>query len=243
MKTVAVCDWDGRAAELAQKVAGSPFDRVVLCIEDRHVKWRKDNVKEAVSLFQEAGLEVVADPWAVGGLFAGESYGDVNNSNALSEWLTLIAETTSDGILWDEPHHIEDLTNYLDLAQTITPHMKNILALQPERELADWVQHPQVAEVSLSAYFFPPRITTITAQQLDSQVEQWAERLGGTGSAWVQNWGLPEGCEWIPGHLIKTWQKHGIDVNIWAWDSFSTVGDVRPTNHQEVWSRTVTSLR
>lgn len=239
--TVAVCDWDGRIDKITNDLLSSPFNRVVLCIEDRHAKWRKQNVIEAVDTLKTAGFEVIADPWAVGGLFAGESYGN-KETTALEEWLGVIAKTNADAILWDEPHFIEWLDVHLDLASSITPHIKNVLALQPERDITPWVKRDDVSEISISTYLFPPRITRITQEEVNTQIQQWLPLMEKNGSAWVQNWGLPEGTEWLPSYLISQWKKFNIPVNIWAWEAFETVSEVRPKNYKKVWKSTLAAL-
>lgn len=237
--TVALADWDANIEETAKKMGQSPFNRVILCVEDKHVLYREDNVIEAVNMLQAQGLEVHLDPWGIQG-FAGES---VSSPMAFYSWLRLAARTSADGIMLDEPTHHENLPmeRILEATQCYAPDMPIHLAVQPER--LNPTLHASVDEVSLSAYFFGKQVTRATEQSVYAQVQDWHEMLNGCmDTAWVQLWGIPAGKEWLPAFLIEVWSDLGVPVNIWAWDAFRTVSSKRPENPDLVWDSTIEAL-
>lgn len=237
--TVALADWDADIVNTAAKIADVGFSRVVLCVEDRHVLYREDNVIEAVDLLKSHGLEVHLDPWGIQG-FAGES---VSHPYAFYSWLRLAVKTNADAIMLDEPtHHPKlGLSEIYYAIRENAPDMPLHLAVQPEKlsiETKDSVQ-----EVSLSAYFFDKTMARATPTSLDSQIDMWIEDYGHCfDTAWVQLWGIPEGKEWVPAYLIEAWHDRNVPVNIWAWDAFRTVSSKRPKNPDLVWQHTLKAL-
>lgn len=237
--TVALADWDADIVNIAARIAESGFQRVVLCVEDKHVLYREDNVIEAVALLQSHGLEVHLDPWGIQG-FAGES---TSHPHAFYGWLRLAAKTSADGIMLDEPtqHTKLSIKQIFDAVEEYAPGMWLHLAIQPENLTHELSL--RVDEVSLSSYFFGRQITMASPTSIEAQVDDWYEAYHDCfESAWVQLWSIPEGKEWIPPYLMNLWHDRGVDVNIWAWDAFRTVSSKRPTNPDLVWAHTLRTL-
>ena len=237
--TVALADWDADIRNTSARIKDAGFARVVLCVEDRHVLYREENVMEAVDLLKSHDLEVHLDPWGIQG-FAGES---VSHPYAFYSWLRLAVKTNADAIMLDEPtHHPKlGLMQIYDAIESIAPNMPLHLAVQPEKLPVEL--HKEVKEVSLSAYFFDKAMTMATPASLDAQVDIWIEDYGHFfDTAWVQLWGIPDGKEWVPAYLIEAWHDRGVPVNIWAWDAFRTVSSKRPKNPDLVWEHTLKAL-
>lgn len=237
--TVALADWDADIKNTSRRIADAGFSRVVLCVEDKHVLYREDNVIEAVDWLQAEGLEVHLDPWGIQG-FAGES---VSHPMAFYSWLRLAVKTNADAIMLDEPTHHAKLTleDIFAAVHEYAPKMPLHLAVQPEA--LNPTLHSRVDEVSLSAYFFGSQMELATPASLEAQVDAWYEDLNGCmDSAWVQTWGIPKGKEWVPACLINLWAERNVPVNIWAWDAFRTVSSKRPDNPDLVWRHTLSAL-
>jgi hypothetical protein len=237
--TVALADWDADIKNTSKRIADAGFGRVVLCVEDKHVLYREENVMEAVDMLQDEGLEVHLDPWGIQG-FAGES---TSHPMAFYSWLRLAVRTNADAIMLDEPtHHLKlGLEEIFAAVEEYAPHMPLHLAVQPEALSPEL--HARVDEVSLSAYFFGTAMSRATPTSLEAQVDVWHEDLNGCmDSAWVQLWGIPAGKEWVPACLINLWTDRNVPVNIWAWDAFRTVSSKRADNPDLVWAHTLSAL-
>ena len=249
--TVAVHDWDGRVNELADKIAASPFRRIVLCVEERHVKWRADNVLEAVETFRDCGLQVLLDPWGVGNLFAGES----NSSSGQGEgqrdeieaWMKLAFSSTANGILWDEPKSgswAGTLDYCINAQMNYAPDMDVVLALQPERDLFRWSADRRVDEVSVSTYMFENAIRNATPKNIHDRVIEWDKKIPENASVWIQTWKIDSGFEWIPAALANVWYNNAPhrNINVWSWNATDTVSAIRPAAPEAVWERLITLL-
>lgn len=237
--TVALADWDADIVNISRCIADAGFKRVVLCVEDKHVLYREDNVIEAVDLLKSHGLEVELDPWGIQG-FAGES---VSHPLAFYSWLRLAVKTNADGIMLDEPtNHVKmDTQQIFKAVHEYAPEMRLHMAVQPEALTPEL--RSKVDEVSISAYFFGRQMSTATLTSLEYQVEDWyTDYHDCFDSVWVQLWGIPAGKEWVPAALINLWHERGVDVNLWAWDAFRTVSSKRPDNPDLVWELTLEAL-
>jgi hypothetical protein len=248
--TVALHDWDGRVEYLADAISDSPFRRVILCVEERHLTWRLANVREAVEALQAYGLEVYVDPWGVGGFFAGEATHDGLNWATVEKWTDAVANFGVTGILWDEPRNLEGHTweETLEKALSYTklhhPELKNMLALQPDegKDLSKWATNPAVDELSVSAYLFPPRINRQTRELVAEQVEKWHQEMPIGATAWVQTWGVGVGSERVPIWLVEEWRARGRDVNIWSWEACATASAIRSPNYRTIWEAVLKAL-
>lgn len=237
--TVALADWDADIENTAKRIADAGFNRVILCVEDRHVLYREDNVFEAVDFLKDQNLEVHLDPWGIQG-FAGES---VSHPYAFYSWLRLAIQTNADAIMLDEPtHHPKlGLTEVFYAIENIAPDMPLHLAVQPEKLTPETKQ--SVQEVSVSAYFFEKAMAVATPRSLDAQIDMWIEDYPECfDTAWVQLWGIPEGKEWVPAYLIEAWHERGVPVNLWAWEAFKTVSSKRPKNPNLVWEHALKAV-
>lgn len=233
MNTVAIHDWDGRIGNLVKEVADSPFQRVVLCVEERHVKFRAGNVIDAVTRFKDAGIGVVLDPWAVGGIFAGESLG--TDLIQFESWLELYKKTPADAILIDEPN-----TNYdLDFLVRMCDGSPVILGLQPER---DFTNLPTHSELMVSTYFFPPRLSRVGKKGVYDQILDWHFTLPPEASVWVQTW-LLDGHDWLPELAVEIWQGWGREINVWSWEACATVSSICSPQHERVWQGVLRGLK
>lgn len=237
--TVALADWDADIENIAQRISDAGFYRVVLCVEDRHVLYREQNVIEAVDLLQSHGLEVYLDPWGIQG-FAGES---LSHPYAFYSWLRIAVQTTAEGILLDEPtNHIRmSLDDIFQAVREIAPNMRVHLAISPD-QLTPHL-HDQADEVSISGYFFGKQMEMATPTSLECQVQDWyTDYHECFDSVWIQLWGIPAGKEWVPSCLIDIWTDLGVPVNLWAWEAFRTVSSKRPDNPDLVWKKTLDAL-
>ncbi len=102
---------------------------VVHCLTESDLIWRRETMREIVAATHDAGLEAWMDPWAVMGIFGGESLSRflVEHPEALQvatdgkrlpaacpnhpetrrymrEWVRAGAEAGGDVVFWDEPH-------------------------------------------------------------------------------------------------------------------------------------------
>lgn len=237
--TVALADWDADIENTADRIVEAGFSRVILCVEDRHVLYREENVIEAVDLLKSKGLEVHLDPWGIQG-FAGES---ISHPFAFYSWLRLAVKTKADAIMLDAPTHhpkfgLKDIFTAID---AVAPEMPLHLSVEPDRLTTNLRE--AVDEVSLAAYFRDHQMSRASHISIDAQIDMWVEEYGPNfDSAWVQLWGIPEGKEWVPAYLIEAWHDRGVPVNIWAWDAFRTVSSKRPDNPDLVWEKTLKAL-
>lgn len=239
MLSVALHDWDGRVPQLAAEIRRSPFQRVFLTVEERHVEHRAENVREAVAALKAAGLAVVLDPWAVGRIFAGEATSVGRDPwFQFQKWLELAATTEADAILIDEPDPRWDIADLIRAAAEVKPV---ILGLQPERDLAG--PFFGVAEVAVSTYFFPKADGSLRDEAIvRDQIQRWHATLPTNASVWVQTWLIEHGQEWLPAFAAAEWLRLGRDVNVWSWDATATVSRIRPARPELVWDLLTTNV-
>lgn len=240
VNSVALADWDSNISETAKKIGDSPFQRVILCVEDRHVLFRQDNVHEAIDLLHDQNLVVHINPWGITG-FAGES---VSRPGPFQAWLVFAATTDADSIMLDEPQSIKLGVNSSELVATVRTFTDKSLHLATEPENLDKIQFVSDFEhISASTYLFGSNMEHATPTSLDQAIDNWWDQgVDWVNSVWVQNWGIPKGKEWVPAELIKLWRGAGKPVNIWAWDAFRTVSSKRPANPDLVWEKTLRAL-
>jgi hypothetical protein len=102
---------------------------VVHTFSESDLEFAKGSIEKLVKLSHDEGLEVWLDPWAVGGVFGGESYSQFASLNLdsrqisakgeslpaacfnsdkfkayIREWVDSAVEIGADNIFWDEPH-------------------------------------------------------------------------------------------------------------------------------------------
>lgn len=237
--TVALADWDANIKRTASRIADSRFDAVVLCVEERHVIYRAENVIEAVDLLKSYGLEVLLDPWGIEG-FSGES---TSHPMAFYNWLKLARVTNADGILLDEPtpNKAIDFEDILAAHHYYAQDKRLHLAIQPQFLTPEY--HDAVDEVSISGYFLGDDMTRATPASVTEQIHDWYDNLKDCiDSAWVQTWGIPEGKEWVPALAIETWASLDVPVNVWAWDALRTVSSKRSDDPALVWDNTLAAI-
>lgn len=234
---VAVCDWDGRILGLALSISTSAFKRVYLCVEDRHILYRQENVHEAIKFLKDKKLEVILDPWGVSNMFAGEATSGGNHT--FVDWLKFAETTKADGILLDEPKQIAKLESTIALARELAPSKTLELAVQPEKleKLEECLGNENVDSVSVSTYIFEKEMAEMTLEKLIVRVQNWSKIIPPNASVWVQTWKIPEDKEWVPDMLVFLWRYYGEnrDINIWAWEACKTVSAIRPFNSYLVW--------
>lgn len=243
--TVAVCDWDSNPEEIAQSVKDTGlFDQVVLCVEERHIVYREDNVHEMIQHLHDRDVKVRLNPWGIVG-FAGES---ISTPYAYEEWLRFAEESTCDSIMLDEPS-LGNWEGKRVLASILAPSKHVHLATEPVHFKAHTLSPGKsdaitADSVSISAYIFENGMNVATPELIEDQVELWYQHsVQYTRSAWVQAWGIPCGREWVPAKLIAEWKKRDVDINIWAWDAFRTVSSKRPANPDLVWQTIKDALK
>lgn len=116
-------------AEDMKMVRENNCNFVVHTFSEEDMEFYKDTMKEIIEISHREGLEVYIDPWAVGGIFGGESYskfiaehldvrqisrsGDslpaacLNNERFLEfmfKWIDVAYQIGADIFFWDEPH-------------------------------------------------------------------------------------------------------------------------------------------
>lgn len=235
--SVAVCDWDGRTKDLAEAISKTVTERVYLCVEDRHVLYRQDNVHEAITDFMNMGLEVILDPWGVANMFAGETVAKDNYS--FIPWLKFAETTMASGIMLDEPLQIENLGATIRCAREFTS--KDIhLAIEPYKleNLDDYLYGEKYDELSVSTYLFGDQVKNASYQTLIAWYDKIEKIVPKDASVWVQTWDLPAGTEWIPTAIMDIFDLYCKydKINIWAWDAFRTVSSKCPANPDLVWN-------
>lgn len=102
---------------------------VVHCFTESDVLWYRETMREVIQATHDAGLEAWLDPWAVMGIFGGESLSRFlvdhpdawqvgtdgrrypaacpnhpETRRAMREWVRACAEAGGDVVFWDEPH-------------------------------------------------------------------------------------------------------------------------------------------
>ena len=237
MQGIALFDWD-MISDAEIRSIPKHFDRVYLCVEDRHVPFRAENVIEMVDKLKSLNLEVVLNPWGVGNLFAGES---ISTVFGYVPWVELAHKTNADGIMLDEPKNADNVAYMVREARVHAPGKFIHLAIQPEKDPARFSK--LVDEVSVSTYLFGSQIVPETTREdVEARVEKWSAFVPDGSSVWVQAWKVPQKAELVPVWLIKAWQARGINVNIWGWKACKTVSSIRPYNPERVWSNILNAL-
>lgn len=232
MTGVALHDWDGRIESIVGSAGFELFDTVYLTVEDAHVTWRQDNVHEALAVLKAAGKRVYLDPWGVGGLFAGETYGRSDAVPALRDWIEF-ANSTDAGVLIDEPKEVDLIQAYLP---TLTGELK--LAVQPER-LFDGTELPLHQKLSVSTYNFGPNDWS----RWEDRLIEWDHALAPDTEVWVQTWLVPEGRETLPAEMIRAWRERGRTVNIWSHNADATTSKIRSDGSKVIWGKIIEALR
>lgn len=237
--TVALADWDADIEGLAAKIAQSPFTRVVLCVEDRHVLYRVGNVVEAVGILQGHGLEVELDPWGIEG-FSGQS---VSHPMAFYNWLRVADKTSADALMIEEPIRQDklDMEKTLAAAHHYAPSKRIHMAVSCDTLSPEL--HTEVAEVSLTGYLDADKMRIDSPVSLEARINDIYEQFHGCfDSVWVPLCAVPTGKEWIPAHVIKIWHNLGVPVNVWAWEGLRTVSSARSDDFDLVWRHTLHAL-
>lgn len=242
---VAVCDWDGRAEDIAQAISLTKVERVYLTIEDRHIMYRKDNVHEAIESFTSMGLEVILDPWGVSERFAGEATSE--NKYSFVRWLQFVETTKAAGILIDEPKDITEIGFTAMQCRTFAPSKFTVAALQPEilPVYKKYLGKEKIDELTVSTYLFGNQIKNATYESLLEWYYKLDLLIPKDAGVWIQTWELPEGTEWIPTALMDIFDiycKYD-KINIWAWDAFRTVSSKRPANPDLVWKNILNKIQ
>ena len=242
---VAVCDWDGRTKDLAEAVSKTMTERVYLCVEDRHVLYRQDNVHEAIQDFIDMGLEVILDPWGVAGRFAGETTS--HHKHMFHHWLQFAETTKATSIMLDEPLNIkDDLAFAIHQCRTFAPSKFVHLAVEPYKlqHLDDYLEGQKIDELSVSTYLFGKQISEATIDSIVKFATEMDKIVPERAAFWIQTWDIPAGQEWIPELLISlfTLRRPGAMMNIWAWDAFRTVSSKRPDNPDLVWAKILNKI-
>lgn len=232
MTGVALHDWDGRIESIVGSSDLEVFDTVYLTVEDRHITWRQDNVHEALAALKIAGKRVYLDPWGVGGLFAGETYGRSDAVPALRDWIAF-ANSTDAGVLVDEPKEIGLIDAYLP---TLTGELK--LAVQPEH-LSDGTKLPLHHRLSVSTYNFGPNDWS----RWEERLLEWDHQLAPDVEVWVQTWLVPTGLEDVPSEMIRRWRELGRGVNVWSYGADATTSKIRSGGSAAVWPGVLKALR
>lgn len=244
----AVCDWDGRAESIADAVSKTKVERIYLCVEDRHVLHRQDNVHEAIEEFTSRGIEVVLDPWGVSNMFAGETTAASNWSYI--NWVKFAETTNASAILLDEPTDIKLLSYMIHQVRLFAPSKSVIAAIQPEKLTKDnsytrYLDREKIDELTVSTYLFGNQVKKATYENLIDWYDRLSWVIPKDSGIWIQTWDLPEGTEWVPTAIMDIFDMYCKydKINIWAWDAFRTVSSKRPANPDLVWNNILNKIQ
>lgn len=262
-------------ADVAEMVSAG-FTQVVLCVTETDVRSRERQayLADAAEVMQASGLEVWADPWAVGGVFGGEGISHFKRRHEkhcdcnphleklLDRWLETVVRLGAKTVFWDEPemhcrdHHggeIEFIDKYTQKAGALA--LQNVVCLtanqQKMSQLEEIAAMPTVAEIATDPYY-PNAFTRILEGQRLNYVASWARATktvadthGKRSHMWVQNFGIPEGCEDIISEHIAIARTEGIDVAVWGFHGCESVPNFI-TPHQAssrtMWKATIGAL-
>lgn len=248
-------------ADVAEMQAAG-FTDVVLCVteSDLREKRRRKYIAEATATLHNVGMDVWADPWAVGGVFGGEGVSLFRNSGEvccdhnpkleylLDTWLNAVAESGITTVFWDEPEmHCNDdrgnelafLEKYTDKAGELALRSAvclcaNALKRQQFHQVAAL---PAVTELAADPYF-PNAFSTINEADRQTYVAGWAqyvkqiaERHGKASHAWVQTFDVPAGREVMIDEHVAAICNQGVDVAVWGFHGCESVpGFTKPAN-------------
>jgi len=109
------------------------FDFVVHTYSENDLEFYEKTMHDIVKITKDEGLEVLLDPWGVGGFFGGEAYSawvgkhpNICQINSVFErvpaacpnneefremikaWITSAAQSKADYVFWDEPHFFQN---------------------------------------------------------------------------------------------------------------------------------------
>lgn len=238
------------------------FTNTVLCVTetDIHHRERQAYLKDAVAHMQGEGLEVWADPWAVGGVFGGEAVShfvdrgetrcDCNDKlePLLDRWLDTVVGLEIKTVFWDEPEmhcepHRKDELRFLEKYTRKAGELAldNVVCLCANRAkkylLNEVVALPDVIEIATDPYY-PNAFEKIAETHRSRYVADWAEYTKAVADAhrkrshlWVQNFDISEGEEHIIGEHIAIATTKNIDVAVWGFHGCESIpGFFKPTN-------------
>jgi hypothetical protein len=240
-------------ADVAE-MTNAEFTQVVLCVTETDVRSRERQayLMDAVETMQASGLDVWADPWAVGGVFGGEGISHFKRRHErhcdcnphlerlLDRWLETVVQLGAKTVFWDEPEmhcrehlggEIEFIDKYTQKAGALA--LQNVVCLSANRrkrsQLEEIAAMSAVAELATDPYY-PNAFTRIPEAQRLEYVATWAhetkmvaDTYGKRSHMWVQNFGIPEGRENIINEHIAIARTEGIDVAVWGFHGCESV--------------------
>ena len=230
------------------------FTQVVLCVTETDVRSRERQayLKDAVEAIQATGLEVWADPWAVGGVFGGEGVSHFKRKHEkhcdcnphleklLDRWLDTAATLGAATVFWDEPEmhcerhrngEVDFIDKYTKKAGALA--LQNVVCLSADpskqHQLQEVAAMPAVAELATDPYF-PNAFALISETERLDYVASWArdtrriaDENGKRSHVWVQNFGIPDGRENMIAEHIAVADAEGIDVAVWGFHGCESV--------------------
>lgn len=235
------------------------FTNVVLCVTESDLldKRRKAYLNNAVSHMKESGLEVWADPWAVGGVFGGEgrSYfaerGEERRPDnprleaLVDDFLGTVKEIGVDTVFWDEPEfgdachegvEMDFLRRYTRKAGALA--LASVVCLPASSTAAQQrgvVALPDVVEIGVELYYPDPEGMISEAKRHEvmvaraHEVRAIADAHGKRAHAWVQNFNISRGGESMIGEHVAIARASGVDIAIWGFHGCESVpGFIRP---------------
>lgn len=239
-----------------REMTDAGFTNVVLCVTETDLRSqeRQAYLKKAVDSMQSAGLDIWADPWAVGGVFGGEAVSyfkrehekhcDCNPhlEKLLDRWLDTVGQLGIETVFWDEPEmHCQDhqneemgfLEKYTRKAGELA--LRNVVCLCANPRKANLLQQvaamPLVTELATDPYF-PNAFTAVPDERRLDYVARWAretkraaEANGKRSHIWVQNFDIDAGREYMIGEHIAVADAAGVDVAVWGFHGCESVPD------------------
>lgn len=111
------------------EIADAGFSTITHTLSEYDLRYHQDDVPRIVEESKKRGLEVVLDPWGVGGIFGGEAWSELAlvdldsrqvdaegvsvpascphapaTKRLLERWTTFAIQAGADALFWDEPH-------------------------------------------------------------------------------------------------------------------------------------------
>ena len=257
-----------------QEMLDAGFTHVVLCVTESDLlsAERQAYLKDVVAQMKACGIEVWADPWAVGGVFGGEGKSWFRERGELrcdcnpalktllaDQWLPTVKELGVETVFWDEPEmhhapHRNDELAFIDKYTRIAGALalRNVVCLTANRakrgQLDIVAGMSQVAEIASDPYYQNAFEVISEENRLAYVAEntlatlEAAARHGKRAHVWVQNFGIPEGREYMIDEHLAVVTGLGADVAVWGFRGCESVPNfVRPgeASSAAMWDRTL----
>jgi hypothetical protein len=216
------------------------FDTILFCVPEAIMKWNLGNIRAMKEFAERSGLITMADPWGIGGLFAGEAINSINYKrdgletalHLYEKWLLAVGAIGFKSIFIDEPKEIN--SRFFD-----NKHFDFYVCLADDKfdfYTDTIIKTLPFKSVGLSAYFW-----TDDKEKIALRCNIWFERLTRLRPydchVWIQGFHLDDGREWIPQFVYEQARKYNIsDFGFWGFRSCEAISSIRPKNYINTWN-------